>query len=256
MFPLNDFTGYLGTVRRPGEDMLARPVTILVGTPALERYRSAKLVVLRSFTATARFDHDPGDQGVLVAHGDQGGGYILYIENGHLHLGYNEYGDLTGLDAGELGGGRHEAELRADAGETRGRLGPVLMLLGMAPFQGIDVGIDRRSPVAWPLHERHGSFRYRGALESVTYVPGAPGTVQSRGGTPGDHPGRPRLRVTTSDRSPRPPAADEQVGYHGGRQFPGELEQRAGAAGRGVDADAGQPGRVTPFPGFGDLPGG
>lgn len=187
VFPLNDFTGYMGTVRRPGEDLLARPVTILAGTPALERYRSAKLVVLRSFTATARFDHDPGDQGVLVAHGDQGGGYILYIKNGHLHLGYNEYGDLTGLDAGELGGGRHEAELRADAGdnftwdltvtvdgETRGRLGPVLMLLGMAPFQGIDVGIDRRSPVAWPLHERHGSFRYTGALESVTYVPGAP----------------------------------------------------------------------------------
>jgi hypothetical protein len=41
--------------------------------------------------------------------------------------------------------------------------------------QGIPaLGIDRRSPVAWPLHERHGSFRYTGALESVTYVPGAP----------------------------------------------------------------------------------
>lgn len=33
-FPLNDFTGYMGTVRRPGEDLLARPVTILAGTPA------------------------------------------------------------------------------------------------------------------------------------------------------------------------------------------------------------------------------
>ena len=86
-----------------------------------------------------------------------------------------------------MGSGQHEAVLQADAGEdytwdfsvtvdgqSRGRLGPVLMLLGMAPFQGIDVGIDRRSPVSWPLYERHGSFRYRGTLESVTYQPGDP----------------------------------------------------------------------------------
>ncbi|MGD0242308.1 MAG: arylsulfatase [Streptosporangiaceae bacterium] len=187
VFPLDDSSGYIATVRRPDEELFVRPVTILPGTPTLERYRSAKLVVLRSFTATMRFEHGAGDEGVLVAHGDQGGGYVLYIENGHLHLGYNEYGDFTGLDAGKVSSGRHEAVLQADAGEDytwdfsvtvdgqpRGRLGPVLMLLGMAPFQGIDVGIDRKSPVSWPLYERHGPFRYRGTLESVTYQPGDP----------------------------------------------------------------------------------
>lgn len=45
----------------------------------------------------------------------------------------------------------------------------------MAPFQGISVGIDRKSPVSWPLFERHRSFRYGGILRSVTYTPGAPG---------------------------------------------------------------------------------
>ncbi len=44
--------------------------------------------------------------------------------------------------------------------------------IGMAPFQGISVGVDRKSPVSWRIHERHGAFRYRGALRTVTYVPG------------------------------------------------------------------------------------
>ncbi|OWY60476.1 hypothetical protein B7486_68975, partial [cyanobacterium TDX16] len=46
------------------------------------------------------------------------------------------------------------------------------MLLGFAPFQGIDVGIDRRSPVSWSLYERHGAFPYSGEIDSVTYRPG------------------------------------------------------------------------------------
>ncbi len=41
----------------------------------------------------------------------------------------------------------------------------------MAPFQGISAGIDRKSPVSWPLFERHRSFRYGGTLRSVTYTP-------------------------------------------------------------------------------------
>ena len=40
------------------------------------------------------------------------------------------------------------------------------------PFEGIDVGIDRRSPVSWQLYERRGSFPYTGQLHEVTYTPG------------------------------------------------------------------------------------
>jgi hypothetical protein len=42
----------------------------------------------------------------------------------------------------------------------------------MSPFEGIDVGVDRRSPVSWPVFERHGSFPYSGVIESVRYAPG------------------------------------------------------------------------------------
>lgn len=53
-----------------------------------------------------------------------------------------------------------------------GRLDDVVMLGAMAPFEGINVGIDRRSPVSWALAERHGTFAYTGLLRAVTYTPG------------------------------------------------------------------------------------
>jgi arylsulfatase len=185
VFPLNDFTGYLGVVRRPFEDRLTEPVRILAGTPTLERYRSSKLVTLRSFSATALLEYAKGDEGVLFAHGDQGGGYVVYVEGGHLHVAYNDYGELSDVDAGALPSDSLEVVLHAEAivdyrwnlslsvnAHVVARLDGVSMLLGLAPLQGIDVGIDRGSPVSWPLYERHGSFRYSGLLHSVTYVPG------------------------------------------------------------------------------------
>ena len=54
----------------------------------------------------------------------------------------------------------------------RSQLAEVPLLYGIAPFEGIDVGIDRRSPVSWELYERFGAFPYTGALHAVTYTPG------------------------------------------------------------------------------------
>ena len=42
----------------------------------------------------------------------------------------------------------------------------------MAPFQGIDVGIDRKSPVNWRLYERNGAFPFSGEIVKVRYLPG------------------------------------------------------------------------------------
>ncbi|MFD7733048.1 arylsulfatase [Kitasatospora phosalacinea] len=185
VFPLADASGGF-VLRNPEEEALRRPVTLLAGTPELERYRSSRLVAFRSFTAEAVLDHHgAGDQGVLLSHGDQGGGYSLYVEDGRLHLAYNQYGELFEADAGELPPGAHLVALEATAvadlkwrfevrvdGVVAGALGPVHQLIGMAPFQGISVGVDRKSPVSWPLWERHRSFRYTGGLRSVTYLPG------------------------------------------------------------------------------------
>ncbi|MGP3970656.1 arylsulfatase [Streptomyces sp. 6N223] len=188
VFPLADASGALA-LRNPAEQRLTRPLTLLPGTPELERYRSSRLIAFRSFAITvALAHHGPGDAGVLVSHGDQGGGYALYVaEDGRLRLVYNEYGALHDADAGPLPPGPHTVEVAATAlpgirwsfdiavdGVPAGRLAAVHQLIGMAPFQGISVGIDRKSPVSWPLHERHGAFRYTGSLASVTYTPGEP----------------------------------------------------------------------------------
>jgi arylsulfatase len=188
VFPLSDGSGAL-VVRNPAEERLQRPLTLLPGTPELERYRSSCLISFRSFTITVFLGHHgPGDKGVLVSHGDQGGGYALYVaDDGRLRLAYNEYGELHDADAGPLSSGAHAIEVTATAlpgirwsfdiavdGVPTGRLDSVHQLIGMAPFQGISVGIDRKSPVSWPLHERHGVFRYTGDLASVTYTPGDP----------------------------------------------------------------------------------
>ena len=49
------------------------------------------------------------------------------------------------------------------------------MLFGIAPFEGIDVGIDRRSPVSWEIFQQFGPFAYTGTFHRARYEPGEPG---------------------------------------------------------------------------------
>jgi arylsulfatase len=185
VFPLNEGSGLMSLLRPPTEAVFGEPVTILPGTPTLERYRSAKLIEQRAFTLTIRLGHRSGDEGVLVAHGDQAGGYLLYVEAGELHYFHHAFGEARALRGGPLPAGDGEIVLEATApGQNRWnlrlRVGGAEVARGdgfpmfshLTPFQGIDVGIDRRSPVSWELSERHGPFPYTGALGSVTYTPG------------------------------------------------------------------------------------
>jgi arylsulfatase len=185
VFPFDDGTAYMRDARPPSDS--ARPMVLLPGTPHIERYAASRLISLRSFDVVIDVVFAPGDQGVLVAHGDQGGGYNVYIEDGRLRFAYNDYGNLHEVDAGDMTPGPHTVSLRARAVENfawdftmfvddreMARLDGMNMLLWIAPLQGIDIGIDRRSPVSWSLYERHRSFRYTGQLVSVTYIPGEP----------------------------------------------------------------------------------
>lgn len=187
VFPLND-DGSLFTHRPSTELELERPVTLYPGTPTLERFRSGKLTRLRSFDIVVRADLGSGS-GVLVAHGDQGGGYTVSVRDRMLELAYNEYGRMHRASAplgALLEAGETEVVVRfvaepglhwrisADAGDTPlASLPSVLQLVGMAPFTGISVGLDRGGPVDWDRHERLGSDRFDGQLRWVRYVPGA-----------------------------------------------------------------------------------
>ena len=210
VYPLDEGSRLRYLVRPPYEDHLDHPVRIVAGTHTLERYRSQLLIQWRSFTVDVEVDHRSGDRGVLVAHGDQGGGYALYVVDaaspllgdapdrpdrpdrpdddpdlGELVFVHNGYGKLTVVPCGPLAAG--DAGIRLDMAapggwqwnarvlvgdEVRAEAPALLMLGAMAPFEGVDVGIDRRSPVWWPLYEQHGPFPYTGALRAVTYTPG------------------------------------------------------------------------------------
>src|SRR4051812_15781254 len=125
---------------------------------------------------------------MLVAHGDQGAGYAMYVLDGELVFVHNNgRGAMLAVSGGAMADGVQsvEAELRATGGqkwdltlrvdgEERAVRAGVPMLFGIAPFEGIDVGIDRRSPVSWEIYERFGPFPYTGVLHRVTIEPGEP----------------------------------------------------------------------------------
>jgi arylsulfatase A-like enzyme len=172
--------------RRPEEARLGDPVRILPGTSTLERYRSQRLIAFRDFDIAVELaGYRSGDEGVLVAHGDPQGGYLLYVENGRLVFGYNAYGRYAEIDAGEVAEGARSIELSAVVrprlrwdftvrvdGLDRATLPGRVQLVGLAPWTGISVGVDARGPVSWDLRERRGPFRYIGDLAAITYTPG------------------------------------------------------------------------------------
>ena len=106
-------------------------------------------------------------------------------DSGWLQLAWNGYGSLVEVDGGPVAPGTTSvvlaveavgdlvvhAQLRVDGAVTGGARN-LPALTAMAPFQGIDVGIDRRSPVSWEVRERFGTFPWTGPLHRVTYRPG------------------------------------------------------------------------------------
>ncbi len=187
VYPLDEGSSVKYLIRPPRSAVFREPVTIPAGTPTLERWRSLQLIWFRALTVTATVAYQPGDQGVLVAHGDQGAGYALYVlddelcfvhNDGRGHLRVGAGGPIpagaTALtaDFAAPGGNVWDVSLMVDT-ETVAAIAGVPMLYGMAPFEGITVGSDPRSPVSWDLHERYGSFAYTGDLHEVRYEAGA-----------------------------------------------------------------------------------
>ncbi len=189
VYPLDEGSSLRFLLRPPHIASLRGPVTIPRGTPTLERWRAMQLLWFRSCTVRVALDHRAGDRGYLVAHGDQGAGYGLYALDDELRFVHNDgRGRLREFSAGEFPAGTREVVLQLDAcpgrrwDVTLAADGVVLggetdfpMLFGMAPFEGIDVGIDRRSPVSWSIFERFGTFAYSGSLRHARYEPGADG---------------------------------------------------------------------------------
>ena len=147
----------------------------------------------RCFDIEIDLEFRPSDRGTLVAHGQQGGGYSIYIDNDEVHYLHNGYGVPTDVNGGMIAAGRQRIVVSAIATsateldvaisvngelccETRG----LAMLIGQALFQGIDVGVYCRSPVCWERFASEGTFAFTGRLELVTDRPGLPRRAAGR----------------------------------------------------------------------------
>jgi arylsulfatase A-like enzyme len=187
VYPLDEGSRLIALWRPPWNDELIKPTRIIPGTPTLERHRSAQLIEARQFRIEVDWHYKRGAQGVLVAHGGQAAGYILFVEDDLLYFEQNEYGEPRALPPIKLAAesqqvsvtvtpsspGRWRVSVAVD-GTVKAEGEDLAQFGGFLPFEGIDVGIDRRSPVSWELHRKHGTFAFSGALHSVTYVPGEP----------------------------------------------------------------------------------
>ena len=186
VYPLDEGSGWRWIVRPPKDAVFHEPVTIWPGTPTLERIRSGSLVWQRTCTITVDVSVSAGDGGVLVSHGDQGGGYTLEVVADELHFVHNDgHGSTTRAPAGGLAPGRHVVVLTLGApgggrwmvdvhvdGEARITALQRVMLWPMAPFTGISIGIDRGSPVDWARFQADGPAAFTGTVHSVRYEPG------------------------------------------------------------------------------------
>jgi arylsulfatase len=192
VYPLGDHGEHMRAVMTARTEEQA--VTLIPGAPSLEWSSAARLIHGRSFQVTVSLEHHAGDRGVLFSHGDQGGGYSVYIDDdGSCVFAHNAYGDMSLVSGGTLPDGTTEVTLDvtleaharwsihlAADGKQMATASDLEALGPMAPFEGIDVGMDRRSPVSWDVYQRHGTFPYSGTIRKVVYRPEAFGVGTSQ----------------------------------------------------------------------------
>jgi len=132
----------------------------------------------RSYRIEADVTVGEGDEGVLLSHGDATCGYSLYLRDGYLCHTLNVGGALTTVVSDRpVAPGRHLLGVRCAQGDGRTysltidgeAAGSVHTFHGFATmisFSGLDIGLDRGSPVA----DYAAPFAFSGKLRKVTVV--------------------------------------------------------------------------------------
>jgi arylsulfatase A-like enzyme len=160
-----------------------------------------------NYTIQSTVQYNAGNRGVIFAIGGEDQGLILYIENGELALENSAFGHTTKFPRVPLTPGLLDISFRLQATPQTGA--PVTVTNGVvsggapagggtgtltvndvqvatgtlspwsvnlpsffgAPRDGLDIGLDRRSPVSWDLFKKYGVFKYSGVIDHVTVTP-------------------------------------------------------------------------------------
>ncbi|HEY4080134.1 MAG TPA: arylsulfatase [Burkholderiaceae bacterium] len=169
---------------------LTTPREFLRGAQWVPSHTVSPLIADRSYGLSARFDWQPGQEGVIFALGDRFAGMALFVMDGQLHFVYQLWYSPIELAPVMLQPGAQEFVLDYKAlGERCGEgcitlngvvchaaadLSPTQVRV---PSGGLTVGLNRRQSVSLRYADR-GTFAYAGKIERVRIVPGAqaPGT--------------------------------------------------------------------------------
>jgi arylsulfatase len=132
----------------------------------------------RTYRIEADVSLKAGDEGVLLAHGDATSGYSLYLRDGRLHHTLNIGGEKTtvtseravpasatrlGVASRRSDEGPRSFTLTID-GEAAGQVTATTGFATLISWSGLDIGLDRGSPVA----DYPAPFAFTGALRKVT----------------------------------------------------------------------------------------
>lgn len=171
--------------------VINQPHVFYQGAQTAERVSVFQLFADRSFRITARFDFQPGAQGVIYVIGGAFGGLVAYVIEGALYFIYQRWPMPLELAPIPLESGTVEMVFDYEALGKRQGQGRILVngrewvprtpmspSLGRLPSEGIDVGIDRRQP-ATHHYAKFGTFKYSHTIEGVRVEPGpqAPGSL-------------------------------------------------------------------------------
>lgn len=174
--------------RRPADALDTTPVRLSRWRGIVERWRSARLIQHRDADLVCHGSWQPGDRGVLVAHGDQGGGYLVAIDPDGARIVLNAYGEVHLSEPLPLTPGPFSLRLQLrprpgfswdlvlldEHSRAQVELLGLPRLLGFAPFTGISIGADRGGPVQADRHRERRHDPYLGELTEVIIEPGPP----------------------------------------------------------------------------------
>ncbi|CAN7776368.1 arylsulfatase [Cupriavidus necator] len=187
VYPLDNRDSLRAITLPPYElDDVNRARSFYPGSQSIPSIIVSPLIADRSFTLSASFDYQSGNEGVIYALGDRFTGLLAFVESGALHFVWQRWMKPVELDAIPLNAGPQTFTLDYRAlGERKGRghftlngqavieaaeLSPTPVRL---PSGGLDVGINRRQPISQRIAGR-GGFRYSGQIEIVRLMPGEP----------------------------------------------------------------------------------
>ena len=133
----------------------------------------------RTYRIEAEVRLKGGEEGVLLAHGDATSGYSLYVQGGRLKHTLNIGGEKTtvvsdrpvaagatrlGVVSRKVGEGPERTFTLTIDGEPAGEVTATTGFHTLISWSGLDIGLDRGSPVA----DYAAPFAFTGALRKVT----------------------------------------------------------------------------------------